>query len=214
MFVFSVSQTATPAPILKGALSASAFALMTAGAAWANESAHHQAASGGLWGYILESNVINVAIVLLFLVWLLNKIKIGQLIHGRRQSISQSLQEAEAKRDKALEQLDQLEKRLASLEQEANKVVTEAEQSAQEMARRIVEQAEVDAAKLLEQANKRSQLELKQAALTLEKRLMHEAIVATREFLSATLSDQDKRKSVEVFLDELPALSGATGEGA
>ncbi|MCA9798504.1 MAG: ATP synthase F0 subunit B [Cyanobacteria bacterium HKST-UBA04] len=180
--------------------------LLLANAGAHEAAAAHTAHQMGLWDMVVHSNVINVALVALLLGWLMAKFQVPGLVDKQRQAVAKSLKDAEAKRDKALVKLEELERRLAKLDGEVAQIISDAEQTASEVAQGIVAQAERDAEKMLAQAQKRAELEQRQAALDIEYRLLIEAVGETRDYLNASLSDQDRQKSVETFLDQLPEL--------
>ena len=74
----------------------------------------------------LETNLVNLAIVIGVLVWFLRGF-LGGILERRRQAILQELQEAESRLDKAAEQLSKAQSDLAAAQQKADQIRTDGE---------------------------------------------------------------------------------------
>jgi F-type H+-transporting ATPase subunit b len=179
----------------------------------AHEAAHHAAPALGSWAYILQSNVINVAIVALFLGFMLSKLNLGKTINGKQQRVIDEIDSAEVRQKEAETKLDALSKRTNELEAEVQQIINEAKANAERLKTSILEDAETQAEKLRQNALKRLALEEKQRLAETQRRLMDEAVLATKALLENTLSQEDRIQSVEAFIDQLPqhvdALGGA-----
>jgi F-type H+-transporting ATPase subunit b len=159
------------------------------------------------WDQILHSNILNIVLAAIVLVWIFKKFQLSSLLDKRREQVIAELQDAEAKRTAALATLAELEKRTAQLAHEVESILEEAGQTAETLAKSIIEQAEADAKKLMEQAEKRIELDALTTARNLEQRLMQEALHGARQLLESTMSDKDKVRSVEDFVSALPQLA-------
>ncbi len=159
-----------------------------------------------LWESIVHSNIINFCIALGFLIWVFWKFQLGNVLVQRQAQIVKSLQEAEAQREKALEDLRLLEQRAAQLEVEVQGILKQAEATAAMVAENIIQSATEEADKMLRNAQRRVELEQRQAARELERRLTLEALHGAQELLENTLSKEDKLRSVEDFVNALPSL--------
>ena len=74
----------------------------------------------------LETNLVNLAIVIGVLVWFLRGF-LGGILERRRQAILQELQEAESRLDKAAEQLSKAQSDLAAAQQKADQIRVDGE---------------------------------------------------------------------------------------
>ena len=74
----------------------------------------------------LETNLVNLAIVIGVLVWFLRGF-LGGILERRRQAILQELQEAESRLAKAAEQLSKAQSDLAAAQQKADQIRTDGE---------------------------------------------------------------------------------------
>jgi F-type H+-transporting ATPase subunit b len=158
------------------------------------------------WEQILQSNIINFLFAFAVLVWIFRKFNVVSILDKRHNEILLGLKAAEERRTKALEELQEIEKRTANLTQEVESILKDAQQTAEAVAQSIVNTAEDEASKILTNTQKRIELEQKTASRDLEQRLMHEAIYAARQLLENTLNDQDRQRSVDDFIVTLPEL--------
>lgn len=166
-----------------------------------------EAADPSFWDIVVRSNFLNFCIAFAALAFLFKKFNLLGLLDKRQESIAKELKDAEAKRDQALADLQAIETRSAQLKTEMDTLLKEAELTAGQVAQSIVDNAEAEAQKILDNAQKRVVQEQKTAARDLESRLMAEAIHAAQELLENTLSKDDKKQSVVMFIDQLPALA-------
>lgn len=164
-----------------------------------------------LMGKIVESNVLNFLLVVLLLTWIFKKVGVIALLDKQKAKIAQELADAEARKAQALKELADIEKQTQNLSQETSRILSEAETTGAQMAASLIESAEQEAQKLLENAEKRIALEEKRLVRELEERLVREAVHGAREMLSATLSDQDRERSVSDFIQVLPQLAHSQG---
>jgi F-type H+-transporting ATPase subunit b len=170
------------------------------------ETASEHAAQPGLVDALIHSNILNFLIAFGFLFWVVKRFKLASLLDDQQQKVVKALQEAEAKRAKALADMTEIEKRTAKLSQEVEALIGEAQKTAELVAETIVKNAETEADKIVSNAKKRIELEQKIASRELEERLMKEAIHGARQLLESTLSDDDRHRSVEDFVANLPDL--------
>ena len=177
----------------------------------AAEAAHEVAAAFGSWEYILHSNIINVVMVAIFLVFIISKLNIGQSIQGKQQRVINEINSAETRQKEAQEQLDTLMKRVNALESEIQGILSDANTNAEKLKATILADAEAQAEKIRQNAIKRLTIEEKQRFSQTQQRLMDDAIAATKALLENTLSTEDKIQSIEAFIDQLPQHVEASG---
>ncbi len=158
------------------------------------------------WESVVQSNVLNILIAAVFLIWVFKRFKLSALLDQRQSQIMKSLQDAESKREAALKELREIEQRTANLKTEVEAIIKDASQTAEMVAQTILRNAEEDAQKILDSGRKRLAMEQKTASRELEQRLMVEAIHGARQLLESTLSDKDKVRSVEDFVASMPDL--------
>lgn len=161
------------------------------------------AENSSLWGKIIESNLINLLIVVGAIVFLVKKNNLLGGIDTHHQKVSGELNAVELKKKEALAQLEEAKRRTASLNQEVEAILKDARQSAETLSAQIVADARTESKKIVENARKRVELEQRSAAKDLERRLLNDALSDARIELANNLSPTDRRRSVETFLEEL-----------
>ncbi len=187
------------------------FYLLTAGVEGeaGHAAGHHTPAVVGSWEWLLETNLINIAIAVLLIGFLLKKLNVGSNIEASRQRIATDIESLEKQKQLAQQRLAELKKKTASLDQEVEAILTTARESADSLSGAILRDANLQAEKIIDAAKSRVELEQRAAAKDLERRLLNDALADAREDLTRSLTPADQRKSVEAFLDELSQNKGA-----
>lgn len=163
-----------------------------------------------LWEYLLQSNVFNVLLVVLFLGWVLKKVNLPEAFKQKRETILLDLETAEQQHKKALAELETLKAKTAHLSQEVDGILKTARESAEALSVQIIESAKQEANKIVETSRRRVELEQKAAAKSLEARLMNDALQEVRETLTQEMDQKSKDRSVEAFLEELSETQTAS----
>lgn len=166
----------------------------------------HTAESASFWDQVVHSNILNFLIAVVFLVWVFRKFNLLSLLSKRQEQIVKELKDAEEKRNKALSEMAEIEKRTVKLSTEVESILNEAQKTAEEVSQTLIKNAEAEAEKIVSNAQKRIALEQRTASRELEQRLMMEAVHGARQLLESTLNDEDKHRSVEEFVAALPDL--------
>ena len=177
----------------------------------AAEAGHEAAAAFGSWEYILNSNIINVTLVAIFLAIIISKLNIGKSIQGKQQRVIDEIDSAEARQKEAQYKLNALMTRAKGLDAEIQGILTDANTNAEKLKASILADAEAQAEKIRQNAIKRLTIEEKQRFAQAQQRLMDDAITATKALLENTLSTEDKIQSIEAFIDLLPQHVEASG---
>nr|YP_009314929.1 ATP synthase CF0 subunit I [Scinaia undulata]SCW23384.1 ATP synthase CF0 subunit I [Scinaia undulata] len=95
----------------------------------------------------LEANVINIALLLSGLIYILKNF-LGLTLVNRQEKVLLAIQEAEERLEQANERLDESEKQLAQTQIVIMQIKKEAELTAQKVRDSILEQGKIDIAKL------------------------------------------------------------------
>jgi F-type H+-transporting ATPase subunit b len=164
--------------------------------------------SAGLWERVLESNLINVVLVLLVLGWVIKKNNLLGGIDAQRAKIAEEVESVEHQKQKALAQLEEVQRRTDNLKSEVADILKNARESAESLSAQIIADAKLESSKIVDNAKKRVELEQRSAAKDLEKRLLNDALADAREELAKTLTAKDQSRSVESFIDELAQSKG------
>lgn len=172
------------------------------------------AASGGLMETLIHANVINVAIVLGFIGFLIHKIGLLPILDKQRQSIEKQLVDAKTQREEAEKALTEAQQRLANLNQEIDGILAEARQTAEQMASGIIDSASRDAQSLMKQTERRISLESLNTSRSLEQQLLLDAINDAQARLTHDMSVEERLRSVETFIETLPEAVAAHGDAS
>jgi F-type H+-transporting ATPase subunit b len=124
---------------------------------------------------ILESNLINIVIILGLLI-VLGRNVIGDILAKRRQEIEQQLRDAEKRKQEALEQLSDQQQKLAQAQQEAERIKQQAETNANKLREEILAQAEKDVEKLRATAERDLEAERDRAIQELRQYITQQAL--------------------------------------
>lgn len=169
----------------------------------------HAEAPHDLMGAILQSNLLNVIIVLLILGWVIKKQNLLSGIDTQREKIAAEVSQVEQRKQDALKQLEDVKRRTASLKDEVEAILKNARESAEALSAQIIADAKMESTKIVDNAKKRVDLEQRSAAKELERRLLNDALADAREELAKTQTAKDQHRSVEAFLEELSQMKGA-----
>ena len=148
--------------------------------------------------------VINFAVLAVALVFLLRK-PVSKALSDRIQGIKDQLEDLEARKLQAEEELASYNRRFQQLEQEAEKIVEQYIQQGQEAKARILEEAQSAAAKLEEQARRNIDHEFKKAREQLQAEVMEKALVKAEEVIKSKISDKDQERLVDEYLEKVVA---------
>lgn len=159
--------------------------------------------------HILQSNVLNVGLIVVLLGFLAKKFKLFDGIEAQRRKITEEIEAVSAQKQTAMAELTEVKRRAARLDHEVEAILEQARQSAESMSHQILVEAKAEAERLVENAKHRVALEQQAAAKDLEARLLSDALQDARSELASSLTLDDQRRSVEAFLAELPQLKGA-----
>lgn len=155
-----------------------------------------------------HSNVFNVLLVVLILGFVAKKLNVFNSIDTQRQKLASEVQAVELQKQKALEQLEEAQRKTSNLNNEIQEILTAARTSAEAMSNQILSDARNESAKIVENAKRRVELEQKSAIKDLERRLLNDALADARTELASQLNAADQKRSVETFLDELSQIKG------
>jgi F0F1-type ATP synthase membrane subunit b/b' len=169
----------------------------------------HGAESKTLMETLVESNLFNVVLVALILGFLIKKFDLFAGVEGQRSKIAREIEAIELQKREAMEQLNEVKQKTASLTSEVEEILRNAKTSAEGLSIQIVSDARTEASKIVENSKKRVELEQRAAMKELEKRLLNDALYDARSELANNLTAADQKRSVETFLEELSQVKGA-----
>ena len=148
---------------------------------------------------ILETNLINLAIIIGVLVYFGSKF-LGKTLSTRQTAIEEAIAEAEQRKQKAAMALAEQQQKLAQAKEEAQKILADAEQTAVRAKDAILAQSKVDVERM--KANAAQDLSSQEAKVMreLQQRIAALALERTEEELPHRLNDDVQRRLVDASI--------------
>lgn len=119
---------------------------------------------------------------------------------GRRDGIALELDDLDARKEKAQQDLACVEQRIADLENERAAIIADYEARGEALKKEIIAKAEEQAAQIMNQARQTAQSEIDQALTVLRAELAEKIVAAASESIAGTLSAKDHEKLLNNFL--------------
>ena len=164
--------------------------------------AHAEAEGFGFNFDILETNLINLAILIGILVYYAPK-TLGKTLSERRTQIAEEIAEAEEKQQKAAATLAEEQQKLAQAQKEAESIVKSAEERAKTVKAEIAAKATEDIERMRETAAKDLSAETDRTMLELRRRVSAMALERAENKLVSQLDDSGKQSLIDRSLAQL-----------
>ncbi len=148
--------------------------------------------------------VMNFAVLAGALIFLLRK-PAAKALNARIEGIREQLQDLEAKKGEAEKQLAEYNEKLARLDQEAEKIVSNYIKQGEEAKARIIEEGKATAEKLEEQAKRAIEHEFKQAKEKLKAEVSEQALAKAEALIKDKITSEDQEKLVDEYLEKVVA---------
>lgn len=146
---------------------------------------------------LLETNLINLAIILAVLIYF-GRGFLGKILGKRRAEIETAIQEAEQRKQQAAQELASQQQKLAQAQAEAERIKAAAAESAKSAREAILAQAALDIERLKEAAERDTASDQERAIAELRQRVIALALEQVESQISSTLnSEEDQRKLVD-----------------
>lgn len=187
--------------------------LFGAGVAFGSGGEGHGQTASKRWDYKLSTGerdwtdtfrVMNFAVLAIGLFLVLKK-PVSQALGGRIQGIKDQLEELEAKKKGAEDELAEYGKKFAALDKEAENLMAEYIKQGEEAKERILKEAESAAEKLKEQASRNIEQEFKQAKEKLQVEIAEKALVKAEAMIKEKITADDHEKLVDEYLEKVVA---------
>lgn len=146
--------------------------------------------------------VMNFAIMAAILIKLLKK-PMAKYFASRREDIQKMLADLELKKQEAEQKCAEYKAKLAALEEETRKIVSEYVQEGEMERAKILEAAERQAAYIKEQADLSIQQEIKAAKDSLQKEVGELSVTAAEEILRKNMQSDDQERLVRDFMTKV-----------
>jgi F-type H+-transporting ATPase subunit b len=161
---------------------------------------------GGAKGWVATDTyrVMNFGVLAIALFFLLRK-PVSKALNARIEGIKEELADLEGRKQKAEKELADYERKLSSLDQEAQKIVAEYERQGEEARKRILAEAEQAADKLQQQAQRNIAFEYKQAKARLQAEVLDEALSKAEALIRSSVTGDDQERLVDEYLEKVVA---------
>ena len=143
--------------------------------------------------------VMNFAVLVIVLVFVLRK-PLSQALGARITGIKNQLEDLEARKAEAENQLAEYNQKLSRLEKESEKIVEDYIKQGNEAKARILKEAEAAAEKLQVQARRNIEHEFKQAKLKLQEEIFETSLAKAEEIIIGKISGEDQDRLVDEYL--------------
>ncbi len=166
---------------------------------WLIAEAGTEAAEEGGFGInfdILETNIINLAIVIAILVYF-GRGFLGKVLTERRSNIETEIKEAEQRKQQAAAALADEQQKLAQAQQEAARIRSQAEERATAARKAILDQSEKDIQRLRESVSADVNTERDRAIAELRQQIATLALRKAEADLPSRLNDDVQRNIVD-----------------
>jgi F-type H+-transporting ATPase subunit b len=156
------------------------------------------------WMKTDSAKALNFFILAVGLFLLLRK-PVSQALNDRIKGIKEELDELEGRKADVEKQLSEYDKKLATLDEEAEKVIAEYVRQGEDAKARILKEAESAADRLEEQAKKNIESEFKQAKETLQAEIVEKALIKAEQAVKGQISVEDQERLVDEYLAKVVA---------
>ncbi len=163
---------------------------------------HGEEAKG--WVATDTYRVMNFAVLAGVLIFLLRK-PVSKTMNDRIKNIQSELEELEAKKADAEKALEENNRKLATLDKEAEQIVEQYIQQGKEAKERILEEARSSADRLEEQAKRNIEHEFESARRRLQEEIIEKAIAKAEEIVKEEISKEDQERLVDEYLEKVVA---------
>lgn len=171
--------------------------LAVAGVAYASGGSDQQSPAMNLFWRLL-----NIALVV-GIIWKLAGKKIAEFFTGRQAGIARELEDLEARKEHARQELMEVEKRIANLENERKSILADYEARGEALKADIVAKAEDTARQIMTQAKQTAQNETDNALAAMRNELADMIIDTASGSISGSLSEKDQEKLLNSFLNKV-----------
>ncbi len=152
---------------------------------------------------ILHSNLLNFAIVIVFLIWLAKKADLSALIAKKQGKIIESISNAEDEKKIKQNHLHVVKNKISNVEQEVLKIIDEGEQVANNLSENILEDAEKQSKDMLHKAKLSINNEKQMVSGEVETKITTAAFYIAEKHIKQAIDERLHTKYINEFIDNL-----------
>lgn len=180
------------------------FLFVFAGVVLASSGGEHGAAAPTGWMATDTYKVMNFAVLAIALFYIARK-PVAEFFSSRVKAIKDELADLEQKKVAAEKSLADYADKMASLDQESEKIVETYVKQGEVAKQRILAEAEAQAAKLEESAKRNIEQEFKAAKLKLQQKIAEKALEQAETLVKELINSDDQDRLVDEYLDKVVA---------
>ena len=155
------------------------------------------------WKILVESNLLNIIILAMAIIYLGNKF-LPKIVNERKKQISKELEDAKTAKEKAEEELGKIKKKYESLEHATKEITGEAQKTALSIKKQIEEETQKELENIRLKIKKEISASEEEAILNIQRQTTASAIKLAEETLQKIAGQEAvQKKLVEDFLLDL-----------
>jgi F-type H+-transporting ATPase subunit b len=170
--------------------------LMTAGVVWASEGGQ------SMWPDFWQ-RVFNFAILVTALVIIFKKLDVKSFFTKRTESIANTLNELEVKKEEAEKTYEEYKQKLSQLDKETDRILQEYIEQGEREKARIIASAEKAAAEIRVATDRAIDQEIKSAKEGLQAEIAELSVTAAEALLKEKIGAEDQQKLVDDFMKKV-----------
>jgi F-type H+-transporting ATPase subunit b len=170
--------------------------LLIAGMAYASGGGE-EGGSGKIWNLVWRT--VNF-IIFVGIIWKFMGKRIAEFFSGRRYQIETDLKDLDVRKTEAEKKLQDVEARIANLDQERQRILDEAKEQGEAMKSSIIAKAEEAAKQIRAQAENSAAQEARFAFQAVKAELAEQIVEAAEKMIAAKLDKKEQEKLVNEYL--------------
>ena len=174
------------------------FVLVTVGFSFASSGANDEI----VWKKTDWFKVMNFSVLAVALFLLVRK-PVAKALNGRIKGIEKDLRDLEAKKEEAEKQINECNKRIATLDKEAEKIISEYRRQGEEAKEKIMARARESVLKIEEQAKRNIANEFEMARQKLRQEIIGQAVERAEVLVKGKITSKDQDRLVEEYLSKV-----------
>ena len=180
--------------------------LLICGLAYASGGGEHGAAHDSGKMFDLLKRAINFALLVIILVVVLKKIKIGGFFSSRIEEIKKKFDDLNAEKDNSEARFQELEKKLKEFEVKKQEIIEQFKADGAAEKEKIIAEAKERANQILIQADLTIEREIQGARDRLRQEVVEVAAQKAQEIIEKEIKDSDQDHLVNEFIDRVEKL--------
>ena len=155
---------------------------------------------------ILHSNLLNFIIVIIFLIWVIRKANLSELIAKKQAEIAEMIKNAIEEKNIKQNQLLTTKTKVANVKQEALKIIDEGEQVANNLSESIIDDAEKQAEDMYKKAVLSVNNEKQMVFSEVRSKITGAAFYIAEERIKQAIDERLHRKYIDEFINDLDTI--------